>query len=150
MKIFTTQQIKELDAYTIEHEPIESIKLMERAAKACVEYISKLNTRGNFRYSIYEDNTFRIFCGLGNNGGDGLVIARLLKSQGFKVATYIVRYSDKCSEDFLQSLSRVSNKQSHRVYNINNESDFPQIDSNDIIIDCIFGSGLNKPVEGLA
>ena len=150
MKIFTTQQIKELDAYTIMHEPIESIDLMIRAAKACVNVIGDLSAKGNFRASLIEDNAIKIFCGLGNNGGDGLNIARILGSQGFKVETFIIRYSDKFSDDFLQSLDKMIGIKRHKIFDINTDHDLPKIRPNDLVIDAIFGSGLNKPVSGLA
>ena len=72
MKVLNLIQIKEWDKYTIENEPITSIKLMERAATACVKWIEK--EKFNF-------NKVAIFCGQGNNGGDGLVVARLLASK---------------------------------------------------------------------
>ena len=71
MKILSASQIRELDAYTIKHEPIKSIDLMERAAQECFQWIIN-------KYS--KQHSFKIFCGLGNNSGDGLVIARLLLS----------------------------------------------------------------------
>jgi len=71
MKILTSEQIKKADEFTIQNEPIKSIDLMERAAKQCFEWIKN-------KYSTKK--TFAIFCGVGNNGGDGLVIARMLKS----------------------------------------------------------------------
>src|SRR5438309_1822713 len=91
MKILTAQQIREADAYTIEHDKIKSIDLMERAAKACVEWITK---------HFDKSHSFRIFCGMGNNGGDGLAIARMLHEKGYEVYVYAVRHSDKCSKDF--------------------------------------------------
>ena len=69
MKILSAQQIHNWDAYTIANEPITSVDLMERAAAACTDYIS--------RQELF-DRPFKIFCGKGNNGGDGLAIARQL------------------------------------------------------------------------
>ena len=91
MKILSAQQIREADAYTIELEPIKSIDLMERAANACVDW---------FATSLPDERNFKIFCGLGNNGGDGLAIARLLSDKKYSVEVFIVRYSEKCSKDF--------------------------------------------------
>ena len=132
------------------HEPIESIDLMIRAAKACVNVIGDLSAKGNFRASLIEDNSIKVFCGLGNNGGDGLNIARILGSQGFKVETFIIRYSDKFSDDFLQSLDKMIGIKRHKIFDINTDHDLPKIRPNDLVIDAIFGSGLNKPVSGLA
>ncbi len=150
MKLFSQQQIKEWDAYTIIHEPIESFRLMERAAKACTEEIIKIIEDRHFRSSIADDHTIKIFCGTGNNGGDGLVIARELSRRNFKVETYIVRYSEHCSDDFLFFHSKMVEVKKNRIVDINSENDIPEIHPDDLIIDAIFGSGLNKPVEGLA
>ncbi len=75
MKILSTEQIRLADNYTIENEPILSVNLMERAGKTCFNWIIK-----NFN----NDFSFKIFVGQGNNGGDGLVIARLLSGQNYK------------------------------------------------------------------
>src|ERR1017187_7329319 len=91
MKILTAEQIREADAYTIKHEPIASIDLMERAANACMIWLTS---------SFQVKTKVHVFCGLGNNGGDGLAIARLLAEKKHPVCVYIIRYSDKCSDDF--------------------------------------------------
>ena len=75
-KIFTTQQIRSLDADTIANEPITSIDLMERASVAFVKW---------FTSHFDSEHSVRIFVGLGNNGGDGLAIARLLAEEKYKV-----------------------------------------------------------------
>ena len=80
MKIFTSAQIHELDNYTIEHEPIKSIDLMERAAKALMHAIT-----GRWMPTV----PVVVFAGPGNNGGDALAVARLLTEQGFQVKTYL-------------------------------------------------------------
>ena len=113
MKLLTSQQLRQCDQYTIEHEPISSHALMERAAMKCVEWIS-----GN----IQSDRTIRIFCGTGNNGGDGLAIARLLfLTQKFRsVNVYIVGERTNGSEDFLTNLNqwRSLNNQVFPIQNI--------------------------------
>ena len=76
MKIVDVNQIREIDKFTIEHEPISSIDLMERAATSCVNWITE---------QFDTKTKFNIFRGLGNNGGDGLAIARLLSERNFKV-----------------------------------------------------------------
>ncbi len=92
MKIFTAEQIREADKYTMEKEGISSIELMERAAGGC---ISKM--MGEW---LDNDKEVIIFCGLGNNGGDGLAIARILSESEVNVKAIIVNYSDKRSKDF--------------------------------------------------
>jgi NAD(P)H-hydrate epimerase len=73
MKIFSAAQIREWDAYTIAHEPITSIDLMERAATMCFDWITN-----HFK----NESEYLVFCGTGNNGGDGLAIARMLLHAG--------------------------------------------------------------------
>src|ERR1700712_920996 len=99
MKILSNQQIRELDAYTIANEPISSIDLMERAARGFTDwFVEKFN---------HSPKKIKILCGLGNNGGDGLAIARMLHPLGFDLEIFIVQYSDKRSEDFRANLERL-------------------------------------------
>ena len=139
MKIFSASQIKAWDAYTIEHEPVSSTELMERAAKACTTWLIQ-----NF------DTTtpFKIFCGRGNNGGDGLAIARLLLESKFSVSTYISETGSKGSEDFQINLRRLK-KSSKNIYFVQSPESFPEIKKDDIVIDALFGTGLNKPPAGI-
>lgn len=83
MKILSTEAIKQADALTIAHEPISSIDLMERASKAFVHYFCR-------RFSVEEHNSVAILCARGNNGGDGLAVARLLHGLGYSVSVLIV------------------------------------------------------------
>jgi len=140
MKILSSKQMHEADAYTIEHEPVSSIDLMERAATRFFEYISK----------TYPNQTeFCVFCGKGNNGGDGLAIARMLASQGKGVIVYIVNYTDSASDDFLTNYERLLEMQSEHC-KIIELAEFQNItiSQETIIIDGIFGSGLNRPITG--
>jgi len=142
MKIPSVGQIKEADAYTIAHEPITSVDLMERAAGKCFQWIT-------LNYGRHR--SFKIFCGTGNNGGDGLVIARMMAEKNMKVETFVVRFSDKCSEDFTINYDRLAKFNKIKIIDINVKEDFPVMEDSDIIIDAIFGSGLSKPVtEGIA
>ena len=136
-KIFSVPQIKEWDNYTIQHTPISSINLMERAANACVDWIKQ-------RYD--SSKVFIIFCGRGNNGGDGLAIARILLESQYRVLVYIV--GEKMgSDDFEKNLDRIS-AISNEVYFLNPENPFPVLGS-EIVIDALFGTGLNKKPEGI-
>ncbi|HMI79518.1 MAG TPA: NAD(P)H-hydrate epimerase, partial [Ferruginibacter sp.] len=83
MKIFSAAQIKKWDAFTIANEPIASIDLMERAATACCKWLIG---------KIFGHYHFHVFCGKGNNGGDGLAIARLLIGHKCKVSVYILEF----------------------------------------------------------
>ncbi len=140
-KIFSAGQIKEADKFTIHHEPIASIDLMERAALKSVDWI-----RNQFPHL----QSVHIFCGPGNNGGDGLAIARLLFFAGVDVQVYIINQSKKYSADFLTNESQFRNVCDHTCHIISSISEFPEMQSKDVIIDAIFGSGLNKPVFGLS
>ena len=139
MKIFSVNQIKKWDSYTIRHEPIKSIELMERAATACFDWIIQ-----NFDDEYY----FKIFCGKGNNGGDGLAIARLLKSIKYKVSVYIPFNNSPGSDDFEKNLKKLKKTSAHIFY-LKDEPSFPDLSNQDIIIDALFGTGLNKPAAGL-
>ena len=92
MKIFSSEQIRAIDAYTIAEEPISSIYLMERVARVCVKRLIKLI---KFEEPIY------IFCGMGNNGGDGFAMARLLSEQGYTIKVCSIHYTENFSADAL-------------------------------------------------
>ncbi len=139
--ILTAEQIKKADAYTIKHEPIASIDLMERASKACVSWIEK---------NIQGKRSFKVFCGTGNNGGDGLAICRLLLEKGHEVQPFIIRHNKKMSTDASRNEARLMQKDISLVRNIYQINDLAPIESNDIVIDALFGIGLNKEVKGLA
>lgn len=139
MKILTASQIREADAYTIEHEPIASIDLMERAAKRCSDWLMD--------QGVIESRRVVIFCGMGNNGGDGLVIARLLAERQQDVAVYVIRFSDTASTDFKTNHERLSDV---RQVEVESENDLNGFGKDDLLIDAIFGTGLTRPAEGLA
>ena len=139
MKIFSTAQIKKWDAFTIENEPINSINLMERAAANCYHWLIKNN---------FAEKQFRVFCGKGNNGGDGLAIARLLIKNNCRATVYILEFGKTGSDDFQTNLERL-HQYSTDIHFIQSEDFFPAIENDDIIIDAILGSGLNKPLTGI-
>lgn len=138
MKIFSTEQIREADRYTITHEPISSLDLMERASQAFVRCFCDqfVNTR-----------PVGIFCGKGNNGGDGLAIARLLSERGYQVQVFIVEHIETGSADFQENYERLKNH--HSPIHIHATNDLPALSPKTIIIDAILGSGLSRPAEGL-
>ena len=141
MKLFTASQIKDWDLFTIQHEPVKSIRLMEWAARECSNWI-----RGSFRNNKI---AVKIFCGKGNNGGDGLALARHLSGDGYKVAVFILENEKPGSPDFETNLHRL-NKTSVKKFFLANEKSFPVLSKEDLIIDAIFGTGLNKKPSGLA
>jgi NAD(P)H-hydrate epimerase len=139
MKILSAIQIRELDAYTIQNEPIISLDLMERASLSFVEWF--INRFDNTTKAI-------LFCGTGNNGGDGLAIARMLLERKYQIQTFIVRYVKSSTTDFELNLKRL--KSFIPVQDVFTETDIPVIDTDLIVIDAIFGSGLNRPATGIA
>lgn len=140
-KLFSAAQIRAADAYTIKHEPIASIALMERAANACFHWL---------RSQPFGQAGINVFCGTGNNGGDGLAIARLLHESGYTVHVYIVRSGDKCSEDFSANEQGLKKLKNIHLADIRQGDHFPEIHENDLVIDALFGTGLSRPPEGLA
>ncbi len=141
MKIFTTSTVRELDKYTIEHEPLKSIDLMERAARAFTLWFLK---------GFDSSKPIFIFCGPGNNGGDGFAVARLLTERKFNVTVLWIKFTDKLSRDGKMNLERFSKISPDNLVPIESTGDLPEIPCHSIIIDAIFGSGLSRPAEGLA
>lgn len=140
MKILKAQQIHNWDEFTIENEPVSSLDLMERAAQACTDYISQLEMFNRH---------FKIFCGKGNNGGDGLSIARQLYNQHYTVSVYIIEFGAVGTKDFQSNLQRL-HEMNIQVHYIQSEEFFPVIDQNDVVIDALFGSGLNRPLQNFS
>lgn len=140
MKIFSAEQLKEADTATIKNQEISSLELMERAAGRAFAEIQKLLEGKN--------PDIKIFCGIGNNGGDGLVIARKLLEHGYSVEPYIVNCSTKRSPNFLENYERFMDVYKKFPAQIKSESDFPKINKHELIIDAIFGIGLNRAIEG--
>ncbi len=140
MKILNASQIKLADAFTIENEPIASIDLMERASKACYDWIKR----------ILDKNThIKVFCGMGNNGGDGLAIARMLIHSGFNVEVYKVFHKDAATEDFVINEKRLEKIRGFVMHEIRTKDDFPSLCMKDFIIDALIGTGINSHLEGL-
>ena len=142
MKIPNILAARAADAYTIENEPISSVDLMERAATQI--YFWLMHNLKSKEVSI------KIFCGMGNNGGDGLVLARLLATNDIFAQVYIVHVSENFSHDCEVNYERLKAIPDVPIFGIFSREDFPKIDDNDIVIDALFGSGLSRPLEGLA
>ncbi|MEM0991501.1 MAG: NAD(P)H-hydrate dehydratase [Bacteroidota bacterium] len=136
--IFTAAQTRQLDQYTIQHEPIASIDLMERASKAFVWEFGAL--------FFYTNQKVVVLCGVGNNGGDGFAIARLLQAKGDQVQIIHALVSETCSPDCAANIERLPD--TIPVHQLRKGDDFPAIDEHDVLIDAFFGSGLNRPVVG--
>ena len=145
IKILSASQQREADAHTIENEPISSLSLMERAATRCTLWILE-----NVRSTSKDHNLgCAVFCGPGNNGGDGLVIARKLHQAGWEVRVYVVRFTDKESDDFSANKKRCE-EIGLNVVDIRTKEELPDVDAGFWVIDAIFGTGLSRIAEGLA
>lgn len=135
-KILSAEQIRLADKHTIENEPITSLLLMERASKAFVAWFTK---------SFNLTRPVKIFCGTGNNGGDGMAIGRLLSDYGYKVQAFYIGDDKKGTPDFVTNLEKL--KRLLDVVQITDPKQFPDISGKDIVVDGIFGSGLSRKVQ---
>ncbi|MUP42714.1 NAD(P)H-hydrate dehydratase [Christiangramia aestuarii] len=140
MKILTAEQLSEADKETMKIQDITSEELMERAATLVFKEIHKRLNGAPI--------PIKIFCGIGNNGGDGLVIARHLIQHDYQVKVYVVNYSDKRSDDFLANYEKLKEVTNNWPELIKEDTRFPEIGTGDFVIDAIFGIGLNRPVKG--
>ena len=149
MKILTAAQFKIIDNYTIEHEPVSSIDLMERASRAMADRICA-------RWTV--DTPIKIFAGPGNNGGDALAIARMLCEARYKVTVYLFNTSDSLSPDCETNKQRLMKYQmdelnAMRPYSViftevTSEFKPPVLEKDDLVIDGLFGTGLSRPLNG--
>ncbi|MDE5424377.1 NAD(P)H-hydrate dehydratase [Ancylomarina sp. DW003] len=140
MRIFRSKQIAEIDTYTILNEPINSIDLMERASSKLFEWITK---------RMHKQQNFKIFVGSGNNGGDGLALARMLAEVDYIVDVFIVKISEKLSTDCQMNLDRLKIQNTVPIFEIVKAEEFPFINRDDVVVDALFGSGLSRPLNGL-
>jgi ADP-dependent NAD(P)H-hydrate dehydratase / NAD(P)H-hydrate epimerase len=140
LKVFSAAQIRDIDAYTIRHEPIGSLALMERAASECTRWIVN---------HIPKDRPIVVFAGPGNNGGDGLALTRQLLKIGYQVSVYILQ-TGKHSPDFISNRERLEAKGLQKVNLLCDSGDFPVLSGNALVVDALFGSGLTRPLEGLS
>lgn len=138
MKILKRENIQAWDNYTIKNEPIKSIDLMERAAKSFVKILKNLVELSS--------SSVIIICGPGNNGGDGLAIARLIASKVKIVRVCISVETEKYSEDFRKNLKALDQNRDIIISNFSELNKFFIGEDNTIIIDALFGSGLTRPV----
>jgi hydroxyethylthiazole kinase-like uncharacterized protein yjeF len=139
LPLLTSPQIREADAYTIANEPIYSIDLMERASKAFVGWF--------VNHFPDKKKAISIYCGTGNNGGDGLAIARMLDEHQYQsVSVKVARFSDKASADFNANFKRLQHTDLP-LTEIKPGENFPS-ENSPVIIDALLGTGLNKPLNG--
>lgn len=138
-KILTSQQIRRADQYAITHEPISSIDLMERASRAFAVQFAEI---------VPDKSTSILVCaGTGNNGGDGLAVARILQQQGYRhLSVWIARFGSGESQDFTTNLLRLR-KTSTPITDNHPGQPLAPIEAT-VIIDALLGAGLNKPLQG--
>lgn len=139
MRILTIKQIKELDRRTIDEEQISSLDLMERAAVAITDALCQL---------FQKPRRFKVFAGPGNNGGDALAVARMLAEREYEVEAYLFNTTGKMSDDCLANAERLLDYPQVNFVEITQQFTPPALYKTDVIIDGLFGSGLNKPLEG--
>ncbi len=139
MKIFTVAQVADLDNYTVLNEPITSLDLMERAASGLANWIDSHFNNGQ---------RIALFAGPGNNGGDALALARLLSQRSFQTTVFIPEKAIHRSECFLNNLDRLPNLVSITTLEWSKETIMPDLTDFDLLIDGLFGSGLNRALAG--
>ncbi|MFD2566901.1 NAD(P)H-hydrate dehydratase [Pseudotenacibaculum haliotis] len=133
-KIISAKQTRLADAYTIENEPVSSIDLMERASTAFVNEILQEDL---------SNKKIAVVCGVGNNGGDGLAVARILQSHNIEAQPFLIQFKDKLSDDCQINFNRLE-----QVTVISSEKEIPDLSSFDLIIDALLGTGLQREAEG--
>ncbi len=139
MKIISSTQLKELDKYTIAKEPVASIDLMERAAE---ELTRAITHRWDTSFHIV------VFAGPGNNGGDALAVARMLSKQNYHVEVFLFNTKGKLSEECQTNLERLKECGSVYFTEVSTQFDPPVLTERHLVVDGLFGSGLNKPLNG--
>lgn len=139
MKIFSREQIYQGDKITEEKQQLPGSELMERAGLQIFNWMH-MRMQG-------AQVPIHVFCGIGNNGGDGLVLARHLITHGYNVEVYVVNCGNSRSDDFLTAYDKVKNVTKKWPQLLKCEKDFPEFHKDDIIVDAVFGIGLNREIE---
>lgn len=140
MKLFSTEQIRAWDAYTIEHEPVASVDLMNRAAGAFADWLARL-------YPDTERPVW-IVAGTGNNGGDGVAVARLLHRQFYEAKVFVCNFGGTHSADFDAQVAALPPHDAVVLHTLASPNQFPTVSANVLIVDALFGSGLTRPLQG--
>ena len=141
MKLFTCKQIAEIDQMTMNLEPISSLDLMERASGQVAEWV--------IHHTEIERDIY-IFAGPGNNGGDALAVARLLAWCNYRCTVCLADFGRELKDDLAFNLKRLEDQNKVVLKKIDSESSIPEIPANTVVIEGLFGSGLSKPLSGLA
>ena len=139
MKVFSAKQMRELDAFTIQSEGISSTELMERAAQAVVRALM-------VRWQ--KSTHFVVFAGAGNNGGDALAVSRLLLKEGYTVKTFLFNPQYELRPDCQVNKERLKVMPNADFVEVCAQFEPPKITADMVIVDGLFGTGLNKPLTG--
>ncbi len=137
--VLSVENIRNWDSFTIENEPISSIDLMERASNVFCKWFLENKISGLDKILIIASK--------GNNGGDGLAVARLLIDRALDVDILVADIQLNSTNDFEVNLKRLLEKRIEVNY-LQKGNSFPGFENYDIIIDAIFGSGLERPITG--
>jgi NAD(P)H-hydrate epimerase len=139
MKIFTAAQIKAFDQFTMQEQHLSSTALMERAAGKCFQWISK---------HYPSEKAILVLCGMGNNGGDGLAITRMLLQEGYSAKAVVLKHRETFSDDASHNLTQLHHIDPDAIQILNEGEFVTGIPENVLIVDAIFGTGLNRALEG--
>jgi len=138
-KILTSSQVRQVDAYTIEKEPISSLDLMERAARGVTDHICHL---------FPNNHHILIFAGPGNNGGDALAVARQLAQADYRVSVFLFNIGNNLSADCQSNRNRLRMMSAVDFHEITTDFVPPAIQADDVVVDGLFGTGLSRPLMG--
>jgi ADP-dependent NAD(P)H-hydrate dehydratase / NAD(P)H-hydrate epimerase len=145
MKILTAAEMREVDRRTTERDGISGLTLMEHAGRSVAEFIQHKSPN-------IQTRRIAVFCGKGNNGGDGFVVARYLRNMGAKPAVFLAAAPDDLRGDAAANLSawRTANGQLNIVRSVDDwKSQSSNLAKADVIVDALLGTGVRGPVEGL-
>ena len=137
--VLNADQVRRIDAYSIAHEPIASIDLMERAARACTDWL--------LRHVPPRGRAFLVLAGCGNNGGDGLAVARMLLAAGARVRVVHCRHREYLSHDARINLERLRTLPVS-ILDAEDGSILDDPPEDEVVIDALLGIGLDRPVNG--
>ncbi len=140
IRVLTAEQMRQADQQAIREEPIASIDLMERAAQCCSDWIGRY-------YPLASQPAFAIICGPGNNGGDGLAIARLLFQAGHNVRVFLVHGEKGLSSDAQSNHQRLKGT-AVPIHALGLGSALPPLAENEVVLDALYGTGLDRKLEG--
>ena len=142
MRVLTAATMKQVDRRAIDEIGIPSLVLMENAAIGVADALAEL---------FPEAEDVAIFCGPGNNGGDGLALARLLDARGYRCRTYLVLWRSEPAGDAAVQL-RILENAGLPVERLGQDSDVQSVVAAchdvDLFVDALFGTGVRRPLEG--